>query len=77
MTNQLRDRKIQVNTDLETALLAFTLVYKNHVLTDSRMILLGSHLSEDANGSDSVSQSALDSIDGIYNESKNAYMMLA
>ena len=41
------------------------------------MILLGSHLSDDANGSDSVEQSALDSIDGVYNESKNAYIMLA
>jgi len=41
------------------------------------MILLGSHFSEDANGSDDGRASALDSIDGVYNESKNAYAVLA
>jgi hypothetical protein len=48
----LKAQNIEVSTDLESALLAFTLVYKNHVLTDSRMILLGSHFADDANGSD-------------------------
>ena len=61
---------------MESSLLSFTLVFKNHVLTDSRLILLGSHLAEDANGSDDGPQ-AIDSIEGVYNESKNAYAVLA
>ncbi len=77
LTNQIKAQNIEVSTDLESALLAFTLVFKNHVLTDSRMILLGSHFADDANGSDDGPQSVLDSIDGVYNESKNAYAVLA
>lgn len=57
-------------------MLQFTLVFKNHILTDSRLILLGSHLAEDANGSDDGPQT-VESIDGIYNESKSAYAVLA
>ena len=47
------------------------LVFKNLIITDSRMILLGAHLGK-SDGDDAV-----DTIDGIYNETKNAYDMLA
>jgi len=43
-----------LNPDLEQALLTFVLAFKNHVLTDQRLIMLGSHLAEGANGSDNV-----------------------
>jgi hypothetical protein len=44
MTNQLRANESQreILTELEAALLSFCVSYKNHVLTDSRLILLGS-----------------------------------
>ena len=41
-------------------------------MTDSRLIMLGAHLCEEPEN-----ESALDTIDGVYNESKNAYCMLA
>ena len=34
ITNQYKAQNIEVSTDLESALLSFTLAYKNHVLTD-------------------------------------------
>ena len=63
-----------MDEDLESALLTFILSFKNHVLTDSRLICLGSRLAEDTNGADEV---VIDSIDGVYNESKLAYGVLA
>lgn len=38
--------------------------------------MLGSHLAEDANGSDDVLQVA-DTLEGVYNESKQAYGVLS
>jgi hypothetical protein len=42
------------------------------VLTDSRLIMLGAHLCEEPE-----EEARLDTIDGVYNESKSAYSMLA
>jgi hypothetical protein len=42
------------------------------VLTDSRLIMLGAHLCEEPED-----EARLDTIDGVYNESKSAYSMLA
>ena len=42
----------QVGQKLEQQLLTFINGFKSHILTDSRLIFLGTHLSEDANGSD-------------------------
>lgn len=74
VTNQLHQsgQRANILTELELALLAFSLSFKNHVLTDSRLILLGSALSEDQD--DGVS---IEGIDSIYNESKSAYAALA
>lgn len=72
MTNQILTHTHDINEDLEQALLTFVLSFKNHILTDSRLILLGSHLAEDANGSEDVAE-PVDTIEGVYNESKQAY----
>ena len=53
-------------------MLAFACSYKNHILTDSRLILLGNSLSNNEEADD-----ALEVLDGVYNESKVAYHMLA
>jgi hypothetical protein len=50
----------------------FCVTFKNHVLTDSRLIMLGAHLSEEPEG-----EAALDTIEGVYNETKSAYGTLA
>lgn len=42
------------------------------MLTDSRLIMLGAHLCEEPE-----EEARLDTIDGVYNESKSAYSMLA
>lgn len=68
MTNQILTLAGRINEDLEQALLTFVLSFKNHILTDSRLIMLGAHLAEDANGSDDVAE-PVDGIDGVYNES--------
>lgn len=74
ITNQIKQTQSarQVETELESSLLSFAAGYKNHVLTDSRLILLGSNLSNEPEADD-----ALDTLDGVYNESKTAYHMLA
>jgi len=61
-----------VSPELEEKLLHFCVNYKNHVLTDSRLIMLGAHLCEEPED-----EARLDTIDGVYNESKSAYSMLA
>lgn len=45
--------------EFEIGLLNFMLIFKNHVLTDSRLSFLGTNLAEDANGSETV-QSLVD-----------------
>jgi hypothetical protein len=73
ISNQLRaaDASRQISSGLETSLLNFIVTFKNHVLTDSRLIMLGAQLAEEPEGE------ALDTIEGVYNESKSAYLMLA
>ena len=61
-----------METELESSLLSFAIGFKNQVLTDSRLILLGSNLSNEPE-----EDGALDTLDGVYNESKTAYHMLA
>ena len=52
--------------------MSFACGFKNHILTDSRLILLGNSLSNTEEQDD-----ALEVLDGVYNESKVAYHMLA
>jgi len=47
ITNQLRQSGNPVTSEFELALLHFTLSFKNHVLTDSRMIMLGTSIADD------------------------------
>ena len=75
ITNQVLGRLQRMNTDLEYALLGFVLGFKNHILTDQRMILLASCLAQEANGGDSPPP--VDTIDGVYNESQQAYNTIA
>ena len=74
LTNHIKQTQNarQVESELESSLLSFAVGYKNHVLTDSRLILLGSNLSNEPECDD-----GLDTLDGVYNESKTAYHMLA
>ena len=74
MTNQLRANESQrdILIELESALLSFCVSYKNHVLTDSTLILLGSQLCDEPE-----SESLVDSLENVYNESQKAYCMLA
>ena len=55
-----------MTSEFELALLHFTLNFKNHVLTDSRMIMLGTSIADDALD---APKKPVDTIDGIYNES--------
>lgn len=66
MTNQLRQSGNPVTSEFELALLHFILSFKNHVLTDSRMIMLGTSIADD--GLDTPKK-PVDTVDGIYNES--------
>lgn len=66
------DSQRQIFSELEISLLNFIMSYKSHVLTDSRIIMLGSHLCAEPE-----SEAALDTIEGVYNESKNAYQMIS
>ena len=43
-----------VETELEASLLAFACSYKNHILTDSRLILLGNSLSNNEEADDAL-----------------------
>ena len=74
LTNQIKqmENARKVETELELSLLSFAVGYKNHVLTDSRLISLGSNLSNEPDEDE-----ALDTLAGVYNESKAAYTTLA
>lgn len=74
ITNQLRanDQNRSIYSGLEISLLYFVTSYKNHVLTDSRLIMMGAQLCEEPED-----ENAIDTIEGIYNESRSAYRMLA
>lgn len=50
-------------------MLTFCMAFKNHVLVDSRIIMLGAHLAKPDDGS----ESPVDTLDGIYNETANGY----
>jgi len=75
ITNQLRanDPNRPIYSELEVALLHFCVTYKNHVMTDSRLIMLGAHLSSEPDDE----AFPVDTLEGAYNESKSAYTMLA
>ena len=66
---------------LEMNLIQFAVVFKGFVLTDSRMIALGSHLAElrsDNNMTESARTAcALGPGNVIYNENPGAYEMIA
>jgi len=58
-------------------MLNFIHMFKGHVLTDSRMLLFSSSLAESENPADNENANPTDTIDGVYNESQNAYNTLA
>lgn len=60
--------------ELESSLLAFAKVFKNHVLTDSRVILLCSHLYQEQNGE---VEGAYDNGSDVDTESSTSLQMLA
>ena len=63
---------------LEMNMVGFAVIFKGFVLTDSRMIALGSHLAESReNGEQSDKVTALGPGNVIYNESPGAYDMIA
>lgn len=72
-----RDQNYQSLPEFERALLNFIHMFKGHVLTDSRMLLFSSNLAESEIPDDNENANATNTIDGVYNESQNAYNTLA
>ena len=75
ITNQLRNSGNPVSNDFELALIHFTLNFKNHVLTDSRLIMLGSTIAQE--NQEDTALKAIDTIDGVYNETNISYDVIA
>ena len=62
--------------ELELVMLSFAVLYKNHVLTDSKMINLASTMieRETQNQEDAT---VVDSLDNVYGETEKAILYLA
>eukprot|EP00352_Strombidinopsis_acuminata_P000302 CAMPEP_0176348042 /NCGR_PEP_ID=MMETSP0126-20121128/7559_1 /TAXON_ID=141414 ORGANISM="Strombidinopsis acuminatum, Strain SPMC142" /NCGR_SAMPLE_ID=MMETSP0126 /ASSEMBLY_ACC=CAM_ASM_000229 /LENGTH=109 /DNA_ID=CAMNT_0017696617 /DNA_START=622 /DNA_END=951 /DNA_ORIENTATION=+ len=71
-----RDQNYSSWPDFERSILSFMNIFRGHVLTDSRMLLFSSSLAE-SEKNDSKESDLVDTIEGVYNESQNAYDTLA
>ena len=77
ITNQMKqmDNMRRPEFELEQTLLGFACLFKNHVLTDSKIISIASNIVDRENGEDEGA--VVDSFDNIYNETEKAYVFLA
>lgn len=61
--------------ELEQTMLSFALLFKNHILTDSKMINMASNIVDRESGEEQTT--LVDSFENIYNETEKAYQFLA
>lgn len=76
LTNQMKKNAgvKSPEIELESSLLAFAKIFKNHVLTDSRILLLCSHLYQERNGE---VEGGYDNVSDVDVESGTSLEMLA